>query len=145
MGAGYELGLRIQCPPFTGWGAGDGWGGASTQKGVWAGPRMRDPWGSSEGTGCSGGTVLLLPQPRPNKSPETEAQNVRLSLWSCCLKMNLDLDKCSLSRQMDKETKFQSPVGVGTADSLRFHSGPPCLWYIHCAWKKRAWWGASMG
>ena len=107
---------------------------------VWAGPRMRDSWflacGSSEGTGCSGGRVLLLPRPRPNKSPETESQNVRLSLWSCCLKMNLDLDKCSLSGWVGKETKFQSPMGVGTVDSLRFHSGPPCLWYKLCMEQK---------
>ena len=37
---------------------------------------------------------------------------------------------------MDKETKFQSPVGVGTVDSLRFHSGPPCLWYTVCMEQK---------
>lgn len=140
MGAGYELGLRIQCPLFTEWGAGDGWGGASIWEGVWAGPRMRDSWflacGSSEGTGCPGGRVLLLPRPRPNKSPETGSQNVRLSLWSCCLKMNLDLDKCSLSGWVGKETKFQSPMGVGTVDSLRFHSGPPCLRYKLCMEQK---------
>ena len=140
MGARYELGLRIQCLLFTEWGAGYGWGGASTREDVWVGSRMRDSWflafGSSEGTGCSGGRVLLLPRPRPNKSPETESQNVRLSLWSCCLKMNLDLDKCSLSGWMGKETKFQSPMGVGTVDSLQFHSGPPCLWHKLCMEQK---------
>lgn len=88
--------------------------------------------GLFEGTGCSGGRVLLLRRPRPQQSPETESQNVRLSLWSCCLKINLDLDKCSLSGRMDKETKFQRPVGVGTVDSLWFHSGPPCLLYKLC-------------
>ena len=50
--------------------------------------------------------------------------------------MNLDLDKCSLSGWVGKETKFQSPMGVGTVDSLRFHSGPPCLWYKLCMEQK---------
>ena len=78
----------------------------------------------------------MLRRPRPQESPETESQNIRLSLRSCCLKINLDLDKCSLSGWMDKETKFQSRMGVGTVDSLRFHSGPPCLLYKLCMEQK---------